>query len=103
MAPLADDPGPGGRLREWFTLLASSPGRLEFSTRQALICVVTTLVVQIYQTPDAALAVYIVFFLNRADRATSLVLNSVFLLLITVIIALVILTTVFVIDQPVWR
>jgi multidrug resistance protein MdtO len=103
MALPVDDRRPGGRARELLTLLAPSSGRLEFATRQALICTLTTLVVQIYQTPDPALTVYLVFFLNRADRATSLVMNVVMLLLMSTVIALVIVTTMTVIDQPMWR
>ena len=45
-------------------LLAPSPGRLEFAARLALICALTTLVVEIYQTPDPALAAYVAFFIS---------------------------------------
>jgi len=48
-----------------FALLAARPGRLEFAFRLALICALTALVTAVYQTPEPALAVYIVFFLNR--------------------------------------
>src|SRR2546423_14479335 len=44
-----------GRLAELLRLLMPFPGRLEFATRLALICALTTLVVEIYQTPDPAL------------------------------------------------
>ena len=84
-------------------LLAPSPGRAAFALRLALICALTTLVVEIYQTPDPALAVYIVFFLNKPDRVESLMLNVVFTVLITVIIAFVILLATLVIDAPLWR
>ena len=42
-------------------LLAPSPERWEFALRLALICALTALVVEFYQTPDPALTVYIVF------------------------------------------
>ncbi|ACK51128.1 Fusaric acid resistance protein conserved region [Methylocella silvestris BL2] len=103
MALPVDDRRTGGRFNEIIALLGPSPGRREFATRQALICALTTLVVQIYQTPDAALTVYLVFFLNRADRATSLIMNMIMLLVMTTVITLVIVITMFVIDQPVWR
>ena len=64
-------------------LMAPRPGRLELAIRLAVICTLTILVVEIYQTPDAALTVYVVFFLNRGDRAVSLILNFVLLALIT--------------------
>src|ERR1041385_1848287 len=75
------------RLRE------PSPARLELAIRLALICAATTLVTEIYQTPEPALAAYVVFFLNRADRATSLVLNVVFIALITVTIGILFLVS----------
>lgn len=84
-------------------LLGPRPGRFEFAIRLALICALTTLVVQIYQTPDAALTAYIVFFLNKPDRVESLILNAVMTLLITLIIGLVILMAMLVIDSPFWR
>jgi multidrug resistance protein MdtO len=84
-------------------LLAPSPARWEFALRQALICALTALVVELYQTPDPALTVYVVFFLNKPDRTTSVLLNLVFLALISFIISLTILVTMVVIDHPVWR
>ncbi|MEI9887614.1 MAG: FUSC family protein [Rhizomicrobium sp.] len=103
MAMPALDRRPGERIREWLGLLAAAPGRLEFATRQALICALTVLVVEIYQTPGPALTIYVVFFLNKADRAGSLVMNLVLLLLVTVVIALVTGVTTVVIDTPAWR
>lgn len=88
---------------ELLRLLAPSPERWELAFRLALICALTTLVVALYQTPDPALTVYVVFFLNKPDRTTSVLLNVVFLVLITVVIALVIAVTMLVIDHPVWR
>jgi multidrug resistance protein MdtO len=79
------------------------PGRLEFAVRLALICAVTTLVVEIYQTPEPALTTYIVLFLNKPDRGTSLILNIAMLVLISLIIAFIILVAMLVIDWPFWR
>src|ERR1700730_4499584 len=92
-----------GRFGELLNLLGPFPGRLEFAARLALICAVTTLVVEIYQTPEAALTVYVVFFLNKPDRGTSLILNIVMVVLISLIITSVILIAMVVIDEPVWR
>ncbi len=102
MAPRAGDPF-AGRTQELLRLLAPFPGRREFALRQALICALTTVVVLIYQLPDAALTVYVVFFLNKPDRAMSLILNALFLVVITVTIGLTLVTTMLVIDAPVWR
>lgn len=83
--------------------MAPQPGRTELAVRLALICALTVLVTEIYQTPEPALTVYIVFFLNRGDRATSLIMNVVLLLLITAIIGFVLLVAMVVIDDPMWR
>jgi multidrug resistance protein MdtO len=92
-----------GRLAELLRLLMPFPGRLEFAARLALICALTTLVVEIYQTPEPALTVYLVFFLNKPDRGTSLILSLAMLALFSLIVSSVILVAIIVIDQPVWR
>src|ERR1700688_3247019 len=84
-------------------LLEPLPGRLEFSLRQALICALTVCVAEIYQTPEPALTTYVVFFLNREDRTISLIMNVVFLALITLIIGFTLLVAMAVIDDPMWR
>jgi hypothetical protein len=61
-----------GRLAELLRLLMPFPGRLEFAVRLALICALTTLEVEIYQTPDPALTV----FLPPAKRATPISMSS---------------------------
>jgi multidrug resistance protein MdtO len=95
------------RAREVFfdivRLMAPRPGRLELATRLALISALTVLVVEIYQTPDAALTVYVVFFLNRDNRAVSLILNLVLVALITVIISFILLVAMVVISDSMWR
>jgi multidrug resistance protein MdtO len=90
-------------IADFVRLLAPQPGRLEYAARLALICALTLLVVEIYQTPEPALATYIVFFLNRDNRALSLIFNIILTLLITVIIGLVILVAMLVLDDPMWR
>ena len=84
-------------------LLRPFPGRAEFAGRLALICALTTLVVQIYQTPEPALTAYVAFFVMKPDRTTSMVISLVMMLLITLIIGIVILVSMAVIDQPLWR
>ena len=88
---------------ELLELLAPRPGRLAFAVRLALICALTTLIAEIYQTPDAALTAYVVFFLNKPDRDESLILDVVFTLLMTLIIGLIILLAMLVLDVPLWR
>jgi multidrug resistance protein MdtO len=90
-------------LEEIGALLAPFPGRLEFAARLALICALSTLVAEIYQTPEPALTAYVAFFVMKPDRAESVVTSIVMLLLISLIIGLVLALTVQVIEQPLWR
>ena len=83
--------------------LGPSPGRLEYALRIALICALTTLVVEIYQTPSAALSAYVVFFLNKPDRAESVLLDVAFILLVTLLVAFIMLAAMAVLDAPLWR
>ncbi|MET0656578.1 MAG: FUSC family protein, partial [Steroidobacteraceae bacterium] len=84
-------------------LLGPRPGRLEYASRVALICALTALMVEIYQTPSAALSVYVVFFLNKPDRAESVVLDLAFLLLVSLVVGLILVVALLVIDAPFWR
>src|ERR1700688_3294945 len=93
----------GRRAMRLSYLLAPFPGRLEFAARLALICALTTLVTEIYQTPDPALTVYLAFFLIKPDRVTSIILSLVLLVVITVTLLFVLLAAIAVIDQPMWR
>ena len=79
------------------------PGRLEFAIRTALICVLTTLAVEYYQTPEAALTVYVVFFVIKPDRVSSVMLSIAILVLISLVIGIVMLITRMVIDEPLLR
>jgi multidrug resistance protein MdtO len=91
------------RLFDIVRLLAPQPGRLEMATRLAVICAVTVLVVEIYQTPDPALSVYIVFFLIHDNRTVSLITSFLLVALITVIIGFVLLVAMAVINDSMWR
>lgn len=102
MAPHANDRA-GAIVADLLSLLGPRPGRLEYATRIALICALTVLVVQIYQTPSPALTAYVVFFLNRPDRAQSLVLSVVLLVLFSLLVGLTLVVAMAVIDTPLWR
>ena len=84
-------------------MLAPTPGRLEFAARMALICALTTFVVEFYETPEPALTIYIVFFMNRPDRMTSLLLCVVQTLLVTLVLAFTVLVAMHVADSSAWR
>src|SRR5215469_8572083 len=89
--------------RDWLKLLAPDPERLELATRLAVICALTTLVVEIYQTPDPALTVYVAFFMNRPERTMSLILSIAFAVIIGLLIALLFIVVNLVADDPMWR
>lgn len=84
-------------------LLAPMPGRAAATTRIAVACALTVLVTAIYGTPEAAISAYIIFFINRADRTTSIVMSVAALILISIIIGLVILLADFSVDDPLRR
>ena len=91
------------KFREHFALLRPFPGRLEFSVRLALACALTTLVVEIYQTPDPALTAYVAFFVMKRDRMESVILSIVLSILITLLVSILILLAMLVLDQQLWR
>ncbi|AOI60363.1 FUSC family protein [Burkholderia diffusa] len=99
--PAAEVRAPGPR--EVLRLLAPFPGRAAMAVRVALICALVVLVTSGYGTPEAAISAYVVFFLNRADRATSVVLAAAMLLLVTLVIALVVGVAIFSIEYSVLR
>jgi multidrug resistance protein MdtO len=84
-------------------LLAPQPGRLELASRLALICALTVLVAEIYQTPEPALTAYVAFFLNRDNRTMSILIDFIFVGLITLVIGFVVLVAIVVINDPMWR
>ncbi|EGD03098.1 putative fusaric acid resistance protein, partial [Burkholderia sp. TJI49] len=99
--PAAEVRSPG--LREVLRLLAPFPGRTAIAVRVALICTLTMLVTSAYGTPEAALSAYVVFFMIRADRVTSIVLEVALLLIVTIVIGLVLGIAIFSIDYPILR
>lgn len=101
MAPPADNTR--ARLGDLWPLLAPYPGRLEFALRLAVVCALTTLVVEIYQTPEAALTIYMAFFVIKPDRVTSIIMSVAMTILMTIVIGMVTLITIRVIDHVVWR
>jgi multidrug resistance protein MdtO len=84
-------------------LVANEPGRLAFALRLTLACCTTGLIVQWFEIPEPALTVYLVLFLNRPERMTSILLAVVMLAFVSVLIALLIPLAAFLIDGPFWR
>ncbi|MCA7999654.1 FUSC family protein [Burkholderia metallica] len=99
--PAAEVRAPG--LREVLRLLAPFPGRASIAVRVALICALTAFVTAAYGTPEAALSAYVVFFMIRADRVTSVVLAAALLLIVTIVIGLVLGIAIFSIDYSILR
>ncbi|AOK19318.1 fusaric acid resistance protein [Burkholderia cepacia] len=99
--PAAEVRSPGPR--EVLRLLAPFPGRASIAARVALICALTAFVTAAYGTPEAALSAYVVFFMIRADRVTSVVLAAALLLIVTIVIGLVLGIAIFSIDYSILR
>src|SRR5580692_10059047 len=91
------------QFREHLAQLRPFPGRLEFSTRLALACALSTLVAEIYQTPDPALTAYVAFFVMKRDRMESTIISIVLGILISVLVGMLIMLAMAVIDAPLWR
>jgi multidrug resistance protein MdtO len=81
-------------------LFLAAPGRLDLAARLALICALTTLVAQYYETPEPALTAYLAFFLNRPDRATSVLLSVAMTVIVTIVLGLTVLVAQAVVNDP---
>lgn len=84
----------------WHLLTVPSPGRLAFAARLALICTLVAVFAEVYKTPEIALTVYVVFFLNKPDRVSSLVLTVAITLVITVVVGIIFLLALPVLGNP---
>jgi outer membrane protein TolC/uncharacterized membrane protein YccC len=84
----------------WHLLTEPSPGRLAFATRLALICTLVAVFAEVYKTPEIALTVYVVFFLNKPDRTSSMVLTVAIILVITLVIGIIFLLAAPVLESP---
>lgn len=102
MAPPAAD-GAAAPTPRLAALLAPTPGRLAFALRLALVAALVTLVTELYRTPLPWLTIYIVFFIMKPDRTTTVVLGAVMTVLVTVIIGVLFLIAAQVIDDPMKR
>jgi multidrug resistance protein MdtO len=81
----------------WLLILESSPARLAFAARIALTCALVAIFAETYTTPEIALTVYLVFFLNKPDRMSSMALTIAITVLITFVVGLLLLLA-----EPVW-
>lgn len=85
------------------TLLAPFPGRAAATTRIAAASTLTCLIAAIYGTPEAATSAYVIFFINRADRTSSIVMSVGMLVLISLIVGLVIVLAGLTLDSALLR
>ncbi|AQV94409.1 fusaric acid resistance protein [Cupriavidus necator] len=90
-------------LADILALLAPLPGRAAATTRITVACTLTVLVTSIYGTPEAAISAYVIFFINRADRTSSIVMSVAALVLVSLVIGLVIWLADFSVDDPLRR
>lgn len=98
--PAADAPPRGASLD---ALLRPGRERSEMALRLAVICTLAAAVTEYYGTPEPALTAYLVFFLNRPERTTSLIFNVALVVVISIVIALIFPLAAAVIDAPAWR
>ncbi len=75
----------------WSLLTEATPGRLAFAARLALICTLVAVFAEVYKTPEIALTVYVVFFLNKPDRTSSMLLTVAIVIVITVVVGILLL------------
>ncbi len=78
-------------LSVWRLITEPSPGRLAFAARLALICTLVAVFAEVYKTPEIALTVYVVFFLNKPDRTSSMLLTVAIVLIITLVVGILFL------------
>jgi multidrug resistance protein MdtO len=87
----------------WPLITEPSPGRLAFAARIALICTLVAVFAEVYKTPEIALTVYLVFFLNKPDRSSSILLTVALIVIITVVIGVLFLLAQLVLGNPALR
>jgi multidrug resistance protein MdtO len=75
----------------WHLITEASPDRLALAARLALICTLVAVFAEVYKTPEIALTVYVVFFLNKPDRASSMLLTVVIVVIITAVVGILLL------------
>src|SRR5215472_12124180 len=84
----------------WRLLTEPSPGRLAFAVRLALICTLVAVFAEVYKTPEIALTVYLVFFLNKPDRSSSILLTVALVAIITIVIGILFLLAQSLLGNP---
>src|SRR5215472_3976489 len=84
----------------WRLLTEVTPGRLAFAVRLALICTLVAVVAEVYKTPEIALTVYVVFFLNKPDRTSSMLLTVVIVIVITIVVGILVLIATPLLANP---
>jgi len=72
----------------WSLITEASPGRLEFAARLALICTLVSVFAEVYKTPEIALTVYVVFFLNKPDRTSSMLVTVAIVIVVTIVVGI---------------
>jgi len=103
MARPAAEPTAGAGVPYPALLLRATPGRAGVALRLATVCALTAAATVYYGTPEAALTIYIAFFLFKPDRTTSVILPIALTLVITLVIALIFPLAAHVVDAPGWR
>lgn len=100
MASLVGEHAAATLRARWRDLVDRAPGRTEFALRLAVICALTTWIALTYRTLDVALSAYVVFFMNKPDRTSSILLSAAFTILVGVLIGLLVLIAGVAADLP---
>lgn len=93
----------GNVVRNILALLAPTPVKQELALRQAFMCCLTLVVVQLYGLSSPALTVYLIFFLTKPDRVSSLSADIDWVVLYTAIFAIILIFSMFTLNRPIAR
>lgn len=100
MASLVGEHAAATLRARWRELRKCTPGRAEFALRLAAICTLTSWIALSYRTLDIALSAYVVFFMNKPDRTSSILTSVVFTVLVGILIGLLMLIAGVAVDLP---
>lgn len=86
-----------------YALTHPAPSRIELTIRLTVICTLVTWATCYYRTPEPAIVAYIVYFINRSERTTSVMLCLAMTVVATVVIGIIFSLTQILLEHPYWR
>ncbi len=86
---------------QWlYSELAPLPGRREMTIRLVIVTVLVTIISMSLQVPEAALSAYMVFFVTKQNRVLTMLTGVLFVVGVTVAIAVCLLLLKWLIEYP---